>query len=603
MRGWIASRAASDPEWQSIADTIDYARENTPGVRDNGEPNFIHPLWIANAVAAIIEQCEAAGAPPLGQQAVDLVKIALCHDLLEDCSHITRDILADKIGPRAATGVYNMSYKYYDANAQLVVKPKADYARDFLSDPLSLIGKYVDRSHNLMTMVDIDQATLLRVVYDADKQRLKLKEVSDFYIKAGSPTVLDERFPQDKGLHDYILSARDAMVRVASRVFGDQTEHDYLDTTFVIDNPLQRRSIEEALRLPGQDQVRRKNTATPINFDAFICGADRSVTTIFQRLSRSLKATWGRMVSPLQDSQQRQQACDACETGLRDWIAIQARQNSQWNEVSAIIDLAKAHTKGRRDNGELSVIHPLRVTRAMTALLDQCGEAGVRLPEDEAVSLIKIALCHNLLEAGGMQRAALRDYIGERAEEAVYRISNQYTGPHGGPIQKSPAQIIEDQKKDPLALLVRFGERSHNLLTMVDIDRAGILRGIAYMPAQQRTKLEDASRVLIPAADPLVIASCYTEIYYPFLLAGRDMLARASARMVGRFAAFDYYRTILISDNEAQRNRLITVVRMPEKSQINRGNTAPTVRPEVFESPVAAASHRPKRNKAAALPA
>jgi hypothetical protein len=100
----------------------------------------------------------------------------------------------------------------------------------------------------------------------------------------------------------------------------------------------------------------------------------------------------------------------------------------------------------------------------------------------------------------------LRDYIGERAEAAVYLISNQYAGPHGGPIQKSLAQShCSDQKKDPLALLVRFGERSHNLLTMVDIDRAGILRGITYTPAQQRAKLEDASRVLIPAADPLVI--------------------------------------------------------------------------------------------------
>jgi hypothetical protein len=54
---------------------------------------------------------------------------------------ITRDRLADKIGPRAAAGVYNMSFKYYDANGQLVVKPKAEYERDFLSDPLTLIGQ------------------------------------------------------------------------------------------------------------------------------------------------------------------------------------------------------------------------------------------------------------------------------------------------------------------------------------------------------------------------------------------------------------------------------------------------------------------------------
>lgn len=582
LRGWIDSRAASDPEWQSIADTIDYARENTPGVRDNGEPNFIHPLWIANAVAAIIEQCEAAGAPPLGKQAIDLIRVALCHDLLEDCSHITRDILADKIGLRAAAGVYNMSFKYYDADGQLVIKPKPEYEKDFLSDPLTLIGKYGDRSHNLMTMVDIEQAKLLRVVYNPEKQRVKLNEVSAFYIPAGDPAVLEQHFPNDKGLFPYILSARDAMVRVASRVVGDIAEHDYLNTIFVVDNPHQRRSIEAALRLPGQDQVKRKNTATPIDFDAFVCGEDRSVTTAFQRLSRSLRATWGRMVSPLQHGQRHQQACDACENGLRQWVEVQARQFPQWNEIPAIIDLAKAHTKGRRDNGELGFIHPLRVAGAMTALLDQCGGTGAHLPTDEAVSLIKIALCHNLLEAETMQRATLRDYIGERAEAAVYLISNQYTGPHGGLIQKSPAQIIADQKKDPLALLVRFGERSHNLLTMVDIDRAGILRGITYTPAQQRAKLEDASRVLIPAADPLVISGFYEGVYHPFLLAGRDMLARAAARMVGRFAALDYYRTILGFDNPAQRDSLIGTVRPPERAHINTVPPVPAVPPEVF---------------------
>lgn len=602
LRGWIASRSARDPEWKSIADTINYARENTPGVRDNGEPNFIHPLWIANAVAAIIEQCEAAGAPPLGKQAIDLIRIALCHDLLEDCSHITRDILADKIGSRAATGVYNMSFKYYDARGQKVVKPKADYERDFLSDPLTLIGKYVDRSHNLMTMIDIDQATLRKVVYDADKQRSKLREVSEFYIPAGDPAVLAQRFPDDKTLFPYILSARDVMVRVTSRVVGDMAEHDYLNTIFAIDNPSQRRSIEAALRLPGQDQVKRKNTATPIDFDAFVCSENRSVTTIFQRLSRSLRATWGRMVtSSLQSVRQHQQACDACENGLRQWVEVQARQFPQWNEIPAIIDLAKAHTKGRRDNGELGFIHPLRVAGAMTALLDQCGGTGASLPTDEAVSLIKIALCHNLLETETMQRATLRDHIGERAEAAVYLISNQYAGPHGGPIQKSPAQISEDQKKDPLALLVRFGERAHNLLTMVDIDQAGILQGIVYTPAQQRAKLEDASRVLIPAADPLVITGHYTDVYHPFLLAGRDMLARAAARMVGRFAALDYYRTILGFDNPAQRGSLVGTVRPPEKAHVNVVPSAPVVRPEVFGNS-AAASGRPNKNKVA-LPA
>lgn len=602
LRGWIDSRAASDPEWQSIADTIDYAKENTPGVRDNGEPNFIHPLWIANAVAAIIEQCEAAGAPPLGKQAIDLIRVALCHDLLEDCSHITRDILADKIGFRAAAGVYNMSFKYYDANGQKVVKPKADYEEDFLSDPLALIGKYVDRSHNLMTMVDIDQAKLLRVVYDAEKQRAKLNEVSEFYIPAGDPAVLAQRFPEDKPLFPYILSARDAMVRVASRVVGDIAEHDFRDTIFGDDDLPQRCSILAALRLPGQDQVRRKNTATPIDVDAFVCGEDRSVTTAFQRLSRSLRATWGRMVtSPLQSVRQRQQACDACENGLRQWVEVQARQFPQWNEIPAIIDFAKAHTKGSRDNGEPNLIHALRVAGAMTALLDQCGETGAHLPTDEAVSLIKIALCHNLLEAETMQRATLRDYIGERAEAAVYLISNQYTGPHGGLIQKSPAQIIADQKKDPLALLVRFGERSHNLLTMVDIDQAGILQSIVYTPAQQRAKLDDASNVLIPAADPLVIPGLYADVYHPFLLAGRDMLGGATARMVGRFAALDYYRTILGFDNPAQRGSLILTVRPPEKAHINTVPPLPAVPPEVFGNS-AVASRRPKKNKVA-LPA
>lgn len=104
------------------------------------------------------------------------------------------------------------------------------------------------------------------MVYDADKQRSKLKEVSEFYIPAGDPAVLAQRFPEDKNLFPYILSARDAMVRVASRVVGDIAEHDYLNTIFVVDNPHQRRSIEAALRLPGKDQVKHKNTATPMSF-------------------------------------------------------------------------------------------------------------------------------------------------------------------------------------------------------------------------------------------------------------------------------------------------------------------------------------------------
>jgi hypothetical protein len=449
-----------------------------------------------------------------------------------------------------------------------------------------------------MTMVDIEQAKLLRVVYSPEKQRLKLGEVSEFYIPAGDPSVLEQRFPQGRDLFPYILSARDAMVRVASRVVGDLAEHDYLNTIFAIDNPSQRRSIEDALRLPGQDQVERKNTATPIDFDAFVCGEAVNATTVFQRLSRGLSATWARMVSPLQSSRQSQQACDDCEAKLRQWIASQ--QHPQWKEVPAIIDFAKAHTKGRRDNGESGFIHPLRVTGAMTTLLDQCSEGGNRLPEDEAISLIKIALCHNLLESETMRCTTLRDYIGERAEAAVYLISNQYAGPHGGPIQKSLAQVNSDQKKDPLALLVRFGERSHNLMTMVDIDQAGILRGITYTPAQQRAKLEDASRVLIPAADPLVIPICYEDVYHPFLLAGRDMLARAAARMVGRFAALDYYRTILGFDNPAQRDSLIGTVRPPEKAHVNEASSAPVVPPEVFGSSAAASAPRPSKKKHAA---
>lgn len=47
--------------------------------------------------------------------------------------------------------------------------------------------------------------------------------------------------------------------------------------------------------------------------------------------------------------------------------------------------------------------------------------------------------------------------------------------------------------------------------------------------------------------------------------------------MVGRFAALDYYRTILGFDNPAQRDSLIGIVRPPEKALFNLAPPAPAV--------------------------
>lgn len=572
LRQWVTARAKKDAAWQDVLSVIDYAKEKTPGYRDNGEPNFIHPLWNTNAAAAIIEACEKAGHRMTSTQAMDLIKITLCHDVLEDCPDVTREKLRVVIGERAELGVYNMSIKYYPTEGQLYRKTEDEYKREFLTDPLSQISKNCDRSHNLMTMINFDDGVLRGVVYDSRKQREKFIEVSEFYIPAGDPEALRVRFSGQENLFPFILCSRDAMVRMASTVFGEMVEYDYHYSTLTIDNPGQRRLIEDTIRVPDEAQVQRDISVVPVDFDAFMRGEVTRPKVVFKKVSKKT----------FKDD------CDRSEADLRQWLTQKAAQDPRWQSVQSVIDFTKANTRGHRDNGELSFIHPLRVTGALARLLDQCESKGDALPVEDATNLLKTGLCHNLLENGTMTRSQLRAQVGDTVENMVFLISNSYLGDHGAKTNKSPAIIKADQVRNPLALLVKFAERSHNLITMVDIDKTLRLNSIVYNADQQRLKIEDTSRVLIPAADPLIIDQKYPLVYHAILVAGRDMLARAASRAVGRITALDFRRTVLGTDYPEQRECLIRAIRPPSSDQIGYGANMVSLRPDFFDRPLPA---------------
>lgn len=270
------------------------------------------------------------------------------------------------------------------------------------------------------------------------------------------------------------------------------------------------------------------------------------------------------------------------ESRLRDWLDLRAANSNDSTEafelrqLGQVIDLARQHTPGVRDNGEPAFIHQLWIANATASMIDACEQAGAP-PMRDSATLIKIALCHDLLEDSNLTRAQLRGLIGERAERAVYNMSNKYLDDDGQRVRKSEEQRWADLKSDPLALMVKYLDRSHNLMTMMDVDNAGVLQGIVYTPDKQVAKLREASLELIPAGDPLMISGNYPADYHPYILSARDTLARTSAKVVGRFAELDYYRTILVVDNPTQRERIVGAIRLPGQDQVGRTNNATSV--------------------------
>ena len=233
FRAWARVRSQKDPAFEDVLRVTDYAQKHHEGIRENGDPEFSHQLWIVNKFSDIVDQSERAGKPPMKDLA-NAFKIMLCHDILED-TRVKRSELRNVIGGRAELGVFGMSKKYHDENGNFVRKNDKQAQADLISDPLTLIGKFIDRSHNLGTMVEFDDNKMVtQVVYPPDKQLAKLKEAAFSFITAGEDIALDERFasPDKFPLYDdpdcrpYLDASRQVLIEtvstcIASAVYAD----------------------------------------------------------------------------------------------------------------------------------------------------------------------------------------------------------------------------------------------------------------------------------------------------------------------------------------------------------------------------------------------
>jgi hypothetical protein len=276
---------------------------------------------------------------------------------------------------------------------------------------------------------------------------------------------------------------------------------------------------------------------------------------------------------------------------LRGWIEARAARTTDRTEahelrqLGGILDLARTHTPGVRDNGEPAFIHQLWIANAVVSMIDACERQGAA-PMRDSATLIKIALCHDLLEDSSLTRPQLRGLIGERAERAVYNMSYKYLGEDGQRIRKDKAVALEDLKSDHFSLILKYFDRSHNFMTMMDVDRGGVLKGIVYTPEKQLEKLQETSLHFIPAGDPVRIIGQFPADHHAYILSARDTLARTASKVVGRFAELDYYRTILVVDNPTQRERIAAAIRLPGQDQVGRTNNAtPVTFDDFYQTP------------------
>jgi len=201
---WVGARAMHDPRYAEVADVYHWAKRHHTGSRDNGEPEFIHPLRLAIQVTDLIDHMEKRkdGYMP---DALDLLKASICHDMLEDKDNdldtgavMNRHFLGRRIGVRAAQIVFNVSRKYIDEQGNKIRKnPEEDHA-NILSDPASLLLKHIDRNDNLQTMVDFTKGGVPHsVVYTPEKQKEKLTEAIQFMLQGSLPEHVEKRHGPD----------------------------------------------------------------------------------------------------------------------------------------------------------------------------------------------------------------------------------------------------------------------------------------------------------------------------------------------------------------------------------------------------------------------
>ncbi len=197
----------------------------------------------------VAEACESQGYP-LPLDVVDGLKAMLCHDILED-KLVTRSELRGFIGERAEQIVFGMSKKYRDENRVLVHKndDAQEALHDLIAIPFALAGRYVDRSHNLGTMVAVDGAYVAsQVVYDPEKQLRKLKEAVFELIPAGDPEAIAMRYDPVYG--PFVGIAQAYLIYTVSAVYGLLASADMLRTFQEWRNTEQQHRLLESIRFP-----------------------------------------------------------------------------------------------------------------------------------------------------------------------------------------------------------------------------------------------------------------------------------------------------------------------------------------------------------------
>lgn len=154
MRGWLEGKG-----FYSAADALELVRTLEQGYRkDKVTPKFHHQLSVARFVTTII---------PHLMFPEETVIAALLHDLLEDHSEWTVEMVAERFGQRVADAVWALTKKHGG-----LVKSYESYFAAIALDPIASIVKPIDRGHNLQTM---------QGVFTLEKQAAYVTEVDTYF--------------------------------------------------------------------------------------------------------------------------------------------------------------------------------------------------------------------------------------------------------------------------------------------------------------------------------------------------------------------------------------------------------------------------------------
>lgn len=259
---WVKARALHDPRYAEVFDIYQWAKSHHVGFRDNGDPEFIHPLRLAIKIASLTDRMEK-GRQGFMPDALDLLKASLCHDMLEDKGKdnvtgavMDRHFLARKIGARAAEIAFKVSRKYIDDSGRFVRKTTQEDHNDIRSDAAALLLKHIDRNDNLETMVDFTKGGKpFNVIYTPEKQKEKLDEANTVFLQAS----LDYRVRAKFGEHwvrPMNVVRRDLKLtysRIMQRIVHFQIMNDIdAEHTYGV------RDLTATARFPGKSVVRQK---------------------------------------------------------------------------------------------------------------------------------------------------------------------------------------------------------------------------------------------------------------------------------------------------------------------------------------------------------